>query len=53
MPNFLRMEAAKNPEGHFGIYGNGFGDKNGRNGKSIFNSGAFKKKLSEEDDGWD
>ena len=58
VPNFLRMEAARNPEGHFGIYGsaslNGFGGRdirNGRNGGSKF--GLFNKIPVEEDDGWD
>ena len=60
VPNFLRMEAARNPEGHFGIYGsasvNGFGGRdirngNGRTGGSKF--GLFNKIPVEEDDGWD
>ena len=58
MPNFLRMEAARNPEGHFGIYGsasvNGFGGKdirNGRNGAPKF--GLYNRIPVEEDDGWD
>ena len=58
VPNFLRMEAARNPEGHYGIYGsasvNGFGGRdirNGRNGGSKF--GLFNKIPVEEDEGWD
>ena len=58
VPNFLRMEAARNPEGHFGIYGsasvNGFGGKdirNGRNGAPKF--GLYNRIPVEEDDGWD
>ena len=60
VPNFLRMEAARNPEGHFGMYGsasvNGFGGRdirngNGRTGGSKF--GLFNKIPVEEDDGWD
>ena len=52
------MEAARNPEGHFGIYGstavNGFGGRdirNGRTGASKF--GLINKIPVVEDDGWD
>ena len=54
VPNFLRMEASRNPEGHFGIYGSNFGERNVKNGKIISNGGLFRRNLrEEEDDGWD
>ena len=51
VPNFLKMEAANNPEGYFGIYGfaDGFGGKDIRE-ESRF--GLINKPPTDEDDGW-
>ena len=57
MPNFLRMEAARNPEGHFGIHGsaavNGFGGRDIRNGRNGTVKFGLYNRIPTEKDGWD
>ena len=55
MPNFLKMEAGRNPDGQHGIYGssNGFGGKDIRNGRNGSRFGLMNKLPTEEDEGWD
>ena len=59
VPNFLRIEAAKNPQGHFGIYGSrngngfgGFGEKDIRTGSKFSGFGLKNEIPIDDDDGW-
>ena len=53
----MRMEAARNPEGHFGIHGsaavNGFGGRDIRNGRNGTVKFGLYNRIPTEEDGWD